>query len=258
MESSFDITAGRSCKKGKKNCSMSKIAEKLYLSTLYAFLQIVLLDIKIAVLDRTAGKICPNRNENIAQSPIYQKNWIFFLLIMSPQVFIWTRRMQSWQPCQKNFAKRPQILHSEFKNDRESYNLFRKKVFSKKSSRHAECKVVNLDEIFDAMVKKMCEHVIHQCWSFFLFFQNVFLKSFSPNVERSFYKLVESFFSQNKKWLRSKSIMFYKNFTHWKYLQEKRSSAKLECISDDPVGEKLSKVCKIFLQSSKTTKFTVF
>ena len=60
--------------------------------------------------------------------------------------FLWTREMQFPRHWRDTFAKSPQTLHSGSKNAAKSYNLFWKKRFIKKSSRHAECKVVIPDE----------------------------------------------------------------------------------------------------------------
>ena len=100
----------------------------------------------------------------------------FFMLIMSLQVFLCTRRLQSWQACRKKIAKRPQNLHSEFKNASESYIFFRIKSFPKKVISTYRVQSCQHWQNLLAIVKKMCKHGIRQFWSFFFFLlQIVFL-----------------------------------------------------------------------------------
>ena len=100
----------------------------------------------------------------------------FFMLIMSLQVFLCTRRLQLWQACRKKFAKRPQNLHSEFKNASESYNFFRIKIFPKKVISTYRVQSCQHWQNLLAIVKKTCKHVIQQCWSFSCFSKPFFWK----------------------------------------------------------------------------------
>ena len=116
--------------------------------------------------------------------------------------------MQFYQHWWDNFAKKAHILHLESKNAAESYNLFWKKIVSsKKSCRHAECKVANADESFSSSWR-WGTHGVQQCWIVLIFLsKRRFSENVSPDTQFQVSTNLPFFFSQSDKRFRSKSVM---------------------------------------------------